>query len=61
MKTKRWYASKTLWLNIITAVASVLMLLAHDPYWASQATYLLMASSVLNAVLRVLTDTEIKR
>jgi hypothetical protein len=61
MKTKRWYLSKTVWLNIITAVASVLMLLAHDPYWAGQAMYLLMGSSVLNALLRVITDTEIEK
>lgn len=61
MKTKRWYLSKTLWLNIITGVVSVLMMLARDPYWADQALFLLMAVSVLNAVLRVLTDTGIEK
>lgn len=61
MKSKRWYLSKTMWLNIITTVISVLLLLAHDPYWTNQAGFLLMAVSVLNAVLRVLTDTEIEK
>lgn len=57
---KRWYKSKTLWVNIATAVASVTLILSTDVAWKDYAQYLLMANALVNATLRLMTDEGIE-
>lgn len=57
---KRWYKSKTLWVNIATAVASVTLILSTDVAWKDYAQYLLMVNALVNATLRLMTDEGIE-
>lgn len=57
---KKWYRSKTLWVNIATAVASVTLMLSTDVNWKDYAQYLLMINALLNAALRLITEEGIE-
>jgi hypothetical protein len=49
---KVWYASKTLWVNAILFLISVLGLFAAHPLFLEYAAHILLVSSVLNLALR---------
>lgn len=56
MNTKPWYTSKTIWVAIIQAVVGVMVVLQGQyPGWGD----LVVASSVLNFLLRYVTTTAI--
>lgn len=57
MKTKRWYKSKTVWLNVATAVAGAGPLVANFTGLVEPFTYalLLTAVGVANVALRFIT------
>lgn len=58
---KSWYQSKTLWLNVITALVMILDLLSKQPFIPPQyVPIVLFAVAMLNVILRVwFTDTGI--
>jgi len=60
MNTKPWYKSKTIWLNIITAIATGAMILSNDASWAAYAQPLLMLTALANAALRIITVSTIE-
>jgi hypothetical protein len=53
---KPWYQSKTLWVNILTLLALILGTVAQWPELQALAPQLLGALSVVNILLRFLTD-----
>lgn len=53
---KEWYKSKTLWVNILTLLALILGTVAQWPELQALAPQLLGALSVVNILLRFLTD-----
>lgn len=53
---KEWYKSKTLWVNILTLLALILGTVAQWPELQAIAPQLLGLLSVVNIVLRFLTD-----
>ena len=53
---KEWYKSKTLWVNILTLLALILGSIAQWPELQALAPQLLGALSVVNILLRFLTD-----
>lgn len=53
---KEWYKSKTLWVNVLTLLALILGTVAQWPELQAVAPQLLGALSVVNIVLRFLTD-----
>jgi hypothetical protein len=56
--TKAWWMSKTIWVNLIALVGSVVVALGFDPSkWAEVST---VALAVANVVLRLITNEEIK-
>jgi hypothetical protein len=57
---KPWYKSRTIWLNIITAVATMSMILSGDPAWAEFAQPMLMINALANAAMRIITVAEIE-
>jgi hypothetical protein len=57
---KPWYKSRTIWLNIITAVATMSMILSGDPAWADFAQPMLMINALANAAMRIITVAEIE-
>lgn len=57
---KKWYKSKTLWVNIASAIASVTLILSTDANWKDYAQYLLMLNALLNAALRLITEEGIE-
>ena len=60
-KTKKpWYKSRVIWLNIITAIATMSMILSGDPAWAAFSQGMLMINALANAALRIITVTEIE-
>ena len=54
--TKQWYQSKTLWLNAITLIISIIGLLINQPWLP--AKYIVLVTSIilpiLNMILRLL-------
>lgn len=56
---KQWYESKTVWLNVVTFGVALLAILAADELFAPYAKYLVLAQSVLNLVMRLLTGQPI--
>ena len=53
---KEWYKSKTLWVNILTLLALILGTVAQWPELQAVAPQLLGLLSVVNIVLRFITD-----
>lgn len=58
--SKPWYKSKTIWLNIIIALATITMILAGNEYWAQYAQPLLMINALANAALRIISSDRIE-
>jgi hypothetical protein len=56
---KEWYKSKTLWVNILTLLALILGSIAQWPELQALAPQLLGALSVVNILLRFLTDSKL--
>ncbi len=55
--TKAWWMSKTIWVNLIALVGSVVVALGFDPSkWAEVSTVTL---AVANVILRLITNEEI--
>lgn len=60
---KRWYLSRTIWANVITALVAILgaiggqSFITNHPEWASG---LLLATSILNVILRFVTTEGVK-
>lgn len=58
--TKKWYQSKTIWLNIITGVLAILALpefISLLP--VSELPYVALVNAVGNAILRMINTTTI--
>ena len=54
---KKWYQSKTLWLNILATAIAITQALQGQP-WVNPE-YQVFALAVLNAIVRLLTNTSI--
>jgi hypothetical protein len=57
--TKRWWESKTLWVNVLTLLALILGTVAQWPELQHLAPHLLGALSVVNIALRFVTDSKL--
>ena len=53
---KEWYKSKTLWVNVLTLLALILGTVAQWPELQAIAPQLLGLLSVVNILLRFITD-----
>jgi hypothetical protein len=53
---KRWYESKTLWVNVLTLLAMILSAVMQWPELQSIAPQIAVALSLVNIALRFLTD-----
>ena len=59
MNTKKWYASKTLWINGVAALVAVLS--ALDTVVPSEyLPYVMAAAGIANIVLRLLKNEQVK-
>lgn len=52
MIIKPWYTSKTMWANVVLFAIALLGLLATHPLFTEYAPHLLLASSIVNLILR---------
>lgn len=57
--TKQWYQSRTLWINVLTLAALIISTVAQWPEFQSVAPQLLGALSIVNIVLRFITDSKL--
>lgn len=57
--TKQWYESKTLWVNVLTLLALILGSIVQWPELQHIAPQLLGALSVVNIILRFVTDSKL--
>ena len=62
MNTKKWYQSRTVWLNVATAVAGGAPLVANFTGLVSPLVYAIMLTFIgaANIALRLLTDTGVE-
>lgn len=58
MKTKKWYLSKTIWINLIALTVSFIQ--SYNPNINISATDQIMALTFLNIVLRAITHEQIE-
>jgi hypothetical protein len=59
---KKWYESKTIWLNVISLIIEIGNMLMTTPVIPTQYTGILtVVVNVLNIVLRTLTNTTISK
>lgn len=59
--SKKWYTSKTLWVNIVTLLISVLAVLIDSPLFPARIVIVItsIVLPILNMVLRFLTSSSI--
>ena len=60
---KPWYLSRTIWANVITAVVAILGVVAGQDFITSHPEWvsgLVLASSILNVILRFVTSEGVK-
>ena len=56
-KMKKWYASKSVWLNILAVVVTVVQAIQGEAWINPEYQVFILA--VLNAIVRLLTNTSI--
>jgi len=59
MGSKRWFLSRTEWLNVIGAAIAIVQILQGSA-WISPETQILILA-ILNAILRFMTNTAITK
>lgn len=61
-ETKKWYSSKTMWINALTTIAGILTALNSDKGISPQTVgYLATGLGIVNMVLRMITDKPIDK
>ncbi len=56
---KRWYKSKTLWVNVFTLAAMILATIAAWPELADVAPQIAYALAIVNVILRFITSEKL--
>ena len=59
-KSKQWWESKTIWINILTLVAMIISQITGWEDMKSYAPTLLIVSNAINLVLRFISTAPIK-
>lgn len=56
---KRWFRSKTLWVNVLTLAAMILATVAAWPELQTASTEIAYALAIVNVILRFITSEKI--
>lgn len=60
VKTKPWYKSKVIWVNVLTTVIAILAMMMTTPELAPYVGWITLVSNTLTIILRSLdTDTRL--
>jgi hypothetical protein len=57
---KRWYKSKTVWINVLSLVAMILATVAQWPEMNDVAPQLVYALAIVNVLLRFVTSESVR-
>jgi hypothetical protein len=57
---KRWYKSKTVWINVLSLVAMVLATIAQWPELSDVAPQIVYALAIVNVLLRFVTSESVR-
>jgi hypothetical protein len=57
---KRWYKSKTVWINVLSLVAMILATVAQWPEMNEIAPQLVYALAIVNVLLRFVTSESVR-
>lgn len=57
---KRWYKSKTVWINVLSLVAMVLATVAQWPEMNDVAPQIVYALAIVNVLLRFVTSESVR-
>lgn len=57
---KRWYKSKTVWINVLSLVAMILATVAQWPEMNEIAPQLVYALAIVNVLLRFVTSESLR-
>ena len=62
-ETKKWYKSKTVWFNILNAIAAFGAMIVGDGIINDPVTlkYILLVVAAINVALRLVTDTGVRK
>lgn len=58
---KKWYASKTVWINVVSAVIAVALYASDSGLFGVDPEAYVAALAILNIILRFLTDSGVER
>ena len=61
MNEKSWYASKTMWINIVTFLVALMTMLSGQEYLSQYSAEILMGVAFLNMILRSITTAPLKK
>jgi hypothetical protein len=56
---KRWYESKTIWVNVLLLVASVCLALLSEPAMQEYAPIIIIINTTSNVILRIMTTNAV--
>ena len=57
---KRWYKSKTVWINVLSLVAMILATVAQWPELSDIAPQIVYALAIVNVLLRFVTSESVR-
>jgi hypothetical protein len=57
---KRWYKSKTVWINVLSLVAMILATVAQWPEMNDVAPQIVYALAIVNVLLRFVTSESVR-
>lgn len=60
MKTKRWYQSKTIWINALTLAAAIVAALQHEPALQEYAALIISIQTIINILLRFMSTDKLQ-
>jgi hypothetical protein len=60
LSMKRWYKSKTVWINVLSLVAMVLATIAQWPELSDVAPQIVYALAIVNVLLRFVTSESVR-
>lgn len=57
---KKWYQSKTVWINVLSLLAAITASLMSDPAMSGHATNIIILNTTINILLRFMSSDKLE-